>query len=150
MEGDQKRVQEAVQRKRNHDVAFQYDVELIKRVSKNCGSASVIDAPNYARAIKHWSKSRFYVMTVDNAAYCFGSFSNNHFRLAEIAVEKQYQKQGIGKLMLSIVMAECQRRGVHKITLRTSRAERAYKWYLNNGAQVVGINDDDYEMEFIL
>ena len=143
-------MQEVVQGTGNHNVSYEFDLDLIKRVAKNCGSAAVKSAPSYLSTLRYWSGDRFLCITVDGVSFLGGSFTKKHFRLAEIAVEMEQQKKGYGKLLLKLLQSECIKRNIHKITLRTAQAETAYQWYLNQGAQIVGLNKDDYEMEFIL
>lgn len=131
-------------------MSTEFDIELIKRVSKNCGSASVKTAPSYLSSLRYWSQEKFFGFTVDGVCFCFGSFAKKHFRLAEIAVEKGRQGEGYGTFMMNMLESECQKRGVHKITLRTSKEETAYRFYMKRGGQVVGEKNGDYEMEFIL
>lgn len=150
MERNTEGMQEIVQGERRYNVRYEFDPELVKRVSKKCGSAAVKSAPSFLSTLKHWSGKQFWGFTVDGVAFCYGAFAKKHFRLAEIAVEEEHQSAGYGRFMMSVLMAECAKRNIHRITLRTSMEETAYEWYLKQGAQIVGLNKNDYEMEFVI
>lgn len=141
-------MQSAVQRPWNYDVSFDFDQELIKRVSKNCESAMLKGALGYLGFIRYHSGDKFWGFSVDGTGFLYGTFAKTHFRLMELAVEKKNQGKGYGRLMLQILFDECIRRGVYSVTFRTSTSENAYSWYQKLGAVITGRIKDDYEMRF--
>lgn len=141
-------MQDTVQRPWNYHVSFDFDQELIKRVSKNCESAALKGALGYLGFIRYHSGDKFWGFSVDETGFLYGTFAKTHFRLMEIAVEKENQKKGYGSLMLSMLFEECVKRGVYTVTLRTSSKENAHLWYHSLGAEYAGTKGDDYEMRF--
>lgn len=143
-------MQDTVQGSWNYNVSFDFDTDLVKKISKTCGSKALKGADGYLSFLKYHSGEKFWGFSVDGVAFLYGTFAKKHFRLAEIAVEEGSQKKGYGSFMLSALFFECIKRGVYAVTLRTSQQEKAYLWYQNLGAKIVGVKDDDYEMRFDL
>lgn len=129
-------------------MSFDFDLDLIKRVSMGCGSEALKGASGYLSFIRYHSAEKFWGFSVDETAFLYGTFARKHFRLMEIAVEKESQGRGYGNFMLSVLFEECIKRGIYIVTLRTSQREEAYKWYQRLGAKIVGVKDRDYEMRF--
>lgn len=150
MERDTERMQETVQRSWNYNVKFDFNKDKIKKIAKACGSATLKKTFDYIFFLQYHCGNNFYGLTVDETAFLYGSFEKRHFRLAEIAVEEENQHKGYGSFMMSILFEECAKRGIHEITLRTSKSENAHLWYRKLGAEYVGIKDNDYEMRFII
>lgn len=148
MERNTKRMQEAVQRSWNYNVNFNFDADLVKHISKSCGSIALKDASGYLQFIKYHSGEKFWGFSVDEIGFLYGTFCKKHFRLMEIAVKKESQNKGYGSFMLSMLFEECAKRGINAITLRTSRDETAHLWYRKLGAEYVGTKENDYEMRF--
>ena len=88
-----------------------------------------------------------YCAIVDESAFIAGTFAKTHFRLAEVAVMAEKQGRGLGRFMINMIKSECAKRGIRKITLRTSKDETAYQFYQKIGGRVVGIKGNDYEVE---
>lgn len=148
MEGNQEGQEKAVPGTRNYRIG--YDEELIKRVGRNCGSDHAREAMAYIRTARWQSRNNFFCMTVDGVAFCTGTFGKEHFRLVEIAVQADCQHRGYGRGLLERLEAVCRQKGKKKVTLRTSKHEKAKEWWQSVGAQVIGENGDDYEMEILL
>ena len=144
-------MQETLQGKPSYAVKYDYDEAKIHEIAVNSGGETVKDAANYLRALKYWSKDRFFVMFVDDVAFAAGAFCREHFNLAEIAVKESQQKQGYGRFMLNRIKAECARRGVGKIKFLVNPNSPAFIWYLRNGAQATKRKSkNEYEMEIVL
>lgn len=143
-------MQETVQRTPNYDVNFDLNIDLIKEVSKKSESKAVKSAAAYFRFLKYHSPDKLWGFSVDDVAFLFGIFAKKHFRLAEIAVTSENQNKGYGSFMLAVLFGECAFRGVSVITFRTSQQESSWLWYKKQRAQVVGVKNNDYEMEFRL
>lgn len=141
-------VQDAVQAERHYYVKYDVDNNLVRKVSKACGANSLKNASSWLHFIKFRAKERFWAVSVDDVAFLFGSFSRNHFRLAELAVEKNNQRKGYGRFMLSLLFEECLKRNIYSVTFRTSMDEDAYLWYQRLGAKITGTKQNDYEMRF--
>lgn len=129
MERNKERMQEIVSGLWSYNVKYGLDENIVKVVSKNCGSKTLKETCEYFRRLKFYSKEKFWGLTVDGIAFMFGTFAKDHFRLAGIAVLSECQNLGYGKLMLSLLFQECINRGVYKITFRTPKSEKSYIWY---------------------
>ena len=127
---------------------YGYDQEIVKKVSKDCGSRTLKGASGYLSFLNYHSKDKFWGFTVDDVAFMYGTFAKKHFRLAEIAVHSNGQGKGYGTFMLSLLFQECIKRGIYRITFRTPKNEQSHKWYEKQGAVFVGEKGNDYEMRF--
>jgi GNAT superfamily N-acetyltransferase len=143
-------MQEIIHSNRRYHVITGYNAELIANVLKNCGSEATKATLNYVRAVKFYSGKNFYSISCENKGILIGNYTKTHFRLAELAVVKEEQGKGMGTALLNKLKADCIKRRILKITLRTSRNEDAYKWYQIQGGQITGVNGSDYEMEISL
>lgn len=141
-------MQEAVQRTGNYNVKYDFDYFLIKKIADNCGSKTVKNSIGYLSFIHYHTKNKFWCMIVDESAFIAGTFAKNHFRLIEIAVDKEKQNAGYGKFMLSELFQECISKNVYQVTFRTPMNESSHLWYEKLGAKKIGITKDDYEMRF--
>lgn len=143
-------MQETVQGTRNYIISNKFNEKQANEIGRNSGSASVAGAGTNLRFFAHWQPKGFFYLSCDDCAFIGGAFQKKHFRLVEFCVKKDCQKQGYGKFLLNELEKECYKRKVSKITLRTSRTEDARSWYERHGFQVVGIINNDWEMEKIL
>ena len=142
MEGSTARVQDIIQANGNNDV------KLAISITRRSGAPSK-DSAYLPRA--KWQAGKNFCMEIfGDYAFYAGVFAKKHFRLVEIAVDAEMQGKGIGRMMMRRLIQKCKARGLEKITLRTARADTAYKFYQKFGGKIVGVNGDDYEMEIHL
>lgn len=127
---------------------YDFDKDLIKHISKNCGSKVLKKSVGYLEFIRYHSPKKFFCIIVDNTGFLAGTFAKKHFRLIDIAVLKDMQGTGIGKIMLSLLFEECIKREIYAITFRTPMDENSHLWYEKLGAKKTGIKQNDYEMRF--
>lgn len=126
-----------------------YDDTAVKAICYNCDSPTAKQSYNYFRRMhfvtggKVWSK----VWSKKPVAFYYASRCRDHVRLIEIAVHKDYQGQGIGRMVLLDLLSATKRAGLHKLTFRTPINERAADFWLHMGATITGLKDEDYEME---
>ena len=128
-----------------------YNDAAVKDICYNCGSPIAKQSYNYFRRMhfvtggKVWSK----VWSKDGKpiAFYYASRCRDHVRLIEIAVRKEYQGQGIGKMILFDLLSAMKRAGLYKLTFRTPIAEEAQNFWLHVGAKIIDVKGEDYEME---
>lgn len=128
-------------------IIYEYDSEKIKDIVLNCNSPNVKKTYSYLSVVNFHSKNKFLCVIVDDCAFMAGTIAKKHFRLIEIAVKSDNQHQGYGNALLTLLKKICLERGLEKITLRTSRHEKAVKFFLRHKGKIVGVNGEDYEME---
>jgi ribosomal protein S18 acetylase RimI-like enzyme len=146
MEENQNRNEKTLQGKRNNLIIRKgFDKEKIEEIAKACGADSVKKSISYISA--PFLRSKLYCEVVDNVGFFAGSIGKKHFRLYELAVKKDFQHKGYGSILLGRIKKICREKNLEKITLRTSRDETAIKFYRRFGAKIVGIKDNDYEVE---
>ena len=130
----------------------QYSDKAVKEICYNCGSKTAKQSYNYFRRIhyvtggKVWSK----VWSKEPIAFYYASRCRDHVRLIEIAVRKEYQGQGIGKMVLFDLLSRMREAGLSKLTFRTPIAEEAQNFWLHMGGRIMDVKGDDYEMELTI
>lgn len=149
MERREKRLQDPLQKDGKSDVKFtqHYDLKVLTAIAKASGSTALIQESRYLRRAKFYAKGKFWCEILGDIAFYAGTIGKSHFRLIEIAVRKEYQGRGYGRRMMWRIFGLCRKRGLSKITLRTSREESAVDFYKKFGGIIVGQKDGDYEME---
>lgn len=127
-----------------------YDAKTISRIAKASGAYSVKEAATYLRVPCYRAGGRFLCEVIDDVAFYAGSFGKTHFRLYEMAVIEDKQREGYGTFMIMRIKQLCQKKGIPKITLRTSKEETAIDFYRRQGGKIVGEKDNDWEVEILL
>lgn len=128
-----------------------YDDAAVKDICYNCGSQTAkksynfFKRMNYVTGGKVWSK----VWSKDGkpVAFYYASRCKDHVRLIEIAVKKDYQKQGLGRKLCSRLLSQMKENGIDTLTFRTPINEEAQFFWLKMGAKIVDVKGTDYEME---
>ena len=127
-----------------------YDENLIKDISRNCGSRSIREGFAFYRTLRHFSPDKFWYDYEGDKGYYVATRAKNHARLVGIAVRSEYQGQGIGRMLFRKLVLRCKQAGLSKVTFRTSMYEDAQNFYAKMGCVVTGLKDNDIEMEFII
>lgn len=83
----------------------------------------------------------------DDVGFFAGTMCRKHFRLYELAVKEGAHGGGYGTAMIMRIKQLCQKHGAEKITLRTSKDESAIEFYKKIGGTIVGVKDNDFEVE---
>ena len=132
------------------NISTKFNQEAIKEIAKKSGSKAVKDSISYITAPFICGSKGFYTEIIDNVAFFAGNITKKHFRLYEIAVIEDKQKEGYGSFMIMRIKQLCQKKGIPKITLRTSKDETAIDFYRKQGGRIVGEKDNDWEVEILL
>lgn len=131
-----------------------YNDKAVKEICYNCGSKVAKQSYNYFRRINYVSKGKVWskVWSVGDTpvAFYYATRCRDHCRLIEIAVRKEYQGQGLGKLVLFRLLSQMKENGLTKLTFRTPIAEDAQNFWLHIGARIVDVKGSDYEMELTI
>lgn len=127
-----------------------YNNEIAKDICYNCDSEVSKRSYNYFRTALHYNADKVQSEIYDGKALYFATFGKKHARLIEIAVRKEYQGQGVGKLVLFRLLSQMKLHGLYKLTFRTPIVERAQNFWLHIGARITDIKENDYEMELTI
>lgn len=127
-----------------------YDENLIKEISRNCGSKSILEGFAYYRSMRHFHPETFWYDFHERKGYCVAYKGKKHARLIGIAVRSDCQGQGIGRRLFLRLISRAKQAGLSKVTFRTSIFEEAQHFYAKMGCNVVGLKDNDFEMEYII
>lgn len=132
---------------------YNQDKKLIelKKINDKCGSKKLKKTFEYLRLIfYHSPKEKIISEIIPNVAYYVATINQKNIRLIDIAVNKEYQKRGIGKFLLNRIKQVAKYKGLNKITLRTSMEEKAFLFWLSQGFIETGVSEEDIEMELTL
>lgn len=132
------------------NVNKEFDSKIINNIARNCGEKSVEKSIDYLRIPFYRNKESFKCEIIDDVAFFAGTMCKKHFRLYEMAVLKEFQGKGYGRIMILRIKKICTKYNVDKITLRTSKSGNALGFYLKNNATIVGEKDNDWEVEIKL
>lgn len=73
----------------------------------------------------------------------------NTVRSVFTVVRQDRQKEGIGNILHRRRLRRCMEAGISTLRMRTSQNERAIDyWTQKQGATIVGLNGNDFELEF--
>ena len=152
MEGRTQRIDKNLSNQRGDfmKISYGYDRSKIKEIVSRCGSKNVKTTYSYLDVLNFYSKNKFFCAIIDDCCFFAGSFGKGHFRLVEMAVIEEQQKMGYGKAMMILMKQICRNKGAEKITLRTSKNEKAINFFKKQNAKVIGEIKNDYEMEIKL
>lgn len=129
---------------------MEFNDALARDIGKSCGSKSIQNGYNFYRRLKFLNPDGFWFDFYGNDAYYVASKGKNAVRLVGIAVRSDCQKKGIGRMMFYRLVRRAKEAGISRITFRTSIYEDAQRFYARLGCAVVGLKDDDFEMEYTI
>lgn len=128
-----------------------YIDSAVKVICYSCGSPTARQSYNYFRRIAYVAKDKVWskVWSKDNTpmAFYYATKCRDHVRLIEIAVHKDYQRQGLGRKLLYRLLSEMRDNGFRRLTFRTPQNEDAQYFWSKMGARIIDIKGGDYEME---
>ena len=126
------------------------DDKVLKDICSNCGSLSIKKTYPYFRRMMYNSSATFWCEVLDDKAFYVANKARNHVRLIAIAVKSEYQKQGIGEKVLFRLLHRVSSSGLDTLTFRTSMHENGQYFWLKQGAKIMDVNGEDYEMQIKL
>ena len=122
----------------------------IKKICDTCGNDTVKKCFGFFRAMDYRNKDKYLSYVFDEKAFYVAMEGKDHIRLIVIAVDKESQGRGLGKMALNHLKQLARLKGKHKITLKTEMDKPAFEWWLKQGARVVKKNNSEVEMEIVL
>ena len=142
-----------------------YNDSKVKEICYNCNSKTAKASYNYFRRIAYVSAPLHHLPLLDSAkgaykvwckvwckgdkpvAFFYAVRCRDHVRLIEIAVHRDYQRQGIGRMALYDLLTAMKSVGLNTLTFRTPMNEDAQHFWLKIGASIVDVKDNDYVMQ---
>ena len=124
------------------------DDKLLKDICHNCGSEAMKGAYNYFRCAKFYSK--WWCEIYDDKGFYFATVARNHARLIAIAVRNEHKGQGLGREILYRLLRRLSGAGLDTLTFRTPMNEEAQYFWLKQGAKIMDVKGNDYEMQIKL
>lgn len=121
------------------------DDKLLKDISYNCGSASVKSTYPFFRRAMYYGK--WWCELYGDKGFYFATVARNHIRLIAIAVRKEYRGQGLGRKILFRLLQRLSGAGLDTLTFRTPMNEEAQHFWLKQGAKIMDVKGNDYEMQ---
>lgn len=125
-----------------------YNGKLIHDICYNCGSVSVKNAYPYFRRMLYNSPDTFWCEVLDDGkAFYIANKAKQHVRLIAIAVKQDYQGKRFGEEALFRLLSRVTQAGLDTLTFRTSQHESAQYFWLKQGAKIMDVKGEDYEMQ---
>ena len=120
----------------------------LKSICKRCGSDALKKTFEYLRILFYFTNPEKVISEyIPDIAYYVATISKQHIRIVDIGVVENFQHKGIGKTLIDRIIEQANHLRIDKITLRTSSHETAFMFYQKMGFNVVGMKEDDLEME---
>ncbi len=126
------------------------DDKVLKDICYHCGSESIKNTYPFFRRMIYYSPDKCWCEVLDDKAFYFANRAKDHVRLIAIAVKEEYQHQNIGKEVLYRLLQRLSSAGLDTLTLRTSMHENAQYFWLKQGARIMDVKGEDYEMQIKL
>lgn len=121
------------------------DDKVLKDICYNCGSASVKSTYPFFRRAMYYGK--WWCELYGDKGFYFATVARNHIRLIAIAVRKEHRGQGLGKKILFRLLQRLSVAGLDTLTFRTPMNEEAQHFWLKQGAKIMDVKGNDYEMQ---
>lgn len=126
-------------------------IKAVDAICRNCGDKTMSASAAYFRKALYVSQpGKFWFGIFGDKGFYYGNVGNNHFRLVALAVALEFQGEGYGFMILCRLIQRCEEQGLREITFRTHKCGKALNWWRKQGAEVVGVKGDDYEMRLIV
>lgn len=122
---------------------------VCKDIIDNCGAPSLKKDFSYMDRMLRMSPSgkMIFKTYANDTAFVVAYIGRAHLRIFGLAVKRNAQRRGIGKMILRDVFAFAKSRGLQRVTLRANIAERADVYYETQFAFIRdGRKGNDYEM----
>lgn len=124
------------------------DDKCIKDICYNCGSKSLkATYPFFRRAMYLSKMGGVWCELFGDQSFYFATVARTHIRLIGIAVKDDCKGQGLGKAALYRLLQRMAAVGIDTLTFRTSMHEDAQHFWLKQGAMIMDVKGDDYEMQ---
>ena len=126
------------------------DVALLERICRESGSESVKRGAAFIRTALWHTKDapdRLWCEILNDAAFYLCTRCRGHVRGIDTVVMERYHGRGWGKALNDRRLARMKAAGIPLFRFRTNRDNSALGFWLKQGAQIVDVNGDDYEME---
>lgn len=126
------------------------DVKLLERLCKESGSASVAKEAAYIRRAIWLTKDKpqnLWCEIYDNLGFYMCTQCKSHVRGILTVVHKEHQGKGLGKIINDRRLQRMYKEGIDTFKFRTNINEKAIDFWVRQGAKIVGLKGNDYEME---
>lgn len=123
------------------------DTKVLAEIARKSGSERVKKTANYLRAANYYYPKTFYAERFGDCAFYAVNIAKKHLTIIELAVLEGEHGKGIGRKLVNRIKYLCRGKGIDKIRLRTAINETAIEFWLRQGAEIVGLNGEDYELE---
>ena len=126
------------------------DIRLLERICRESGSESVRRHAAFLRTAVWQTKDRpdrLWCEILNDAAFYMCVRCRGHVRGVDTVVMERYHGRGWGRALHARRVARMVAAGIPLFRFRTNRDNSALGFWLKQGARIVDVNGDDYEME---
>lgn len=124
------------------------DIKLLESLVRDSGSKSCAkERAIMRRTIFYTKPENLWCEIYNEVAFYMCIRCKKHIRGVFTIVRKDYHGKGLGKLINDRRLQRMYYAGIDTFTFRTNRNEPAINFWLKQGARIVDIKGNDYEME---
>ena len=126
------------------------DIRLLEDICRKSGSPSVAKERAYIRRAIYLTKDKpdnLWCYIYNDCAFYMCTRCSKHIRGILTVVREDMHRKGLGKLINNHRLRKMKQTGVDTFKFRTNQNEDALKFWLAQGATIVGVNGNDFEME---
>lgn len=132
------------------NINSQQDILFVENLIKQSGSKSCAREAAYVRRLiwqcgKHPEKLLCEI--VDECAFYMMTLTKKYARGAFTIVKEDMHGKGYGKMLNQRRFIRMKQLGLNTFKFRTNMAEPAFLFWQKQGAKIVGVHNDDFEME---
>lgn len=126
------------------------DIRLLEDICRKSGSPSVAKERTYTSRAIYLTKDKpdnLWCYIYNDCAFYMCTRCSKHIRLIFTVVREDMHRKGLGKLINNHMLRKMKQAGIDTVTFRTNQNEDALKFWLAQGATIVGVNGNDFEMK---
>ena len=126
------------------------DIRLLESICRNSGSPSVKKEAAYIRRAIYLTKDKpqnLWCWIYNDCAFYMCTRCKKHIRGILTVVRADMHRKGLGRLVNNHRLVMMTRAGIDTFKFRTNQNEEAVKFWTAQGARIVDVNGNDYEME---
>jgi|UniRef100_UPI004025BA4F GNAT superfamily N-acetyltransferase len=119
----------------------EWNEERLKDIARRSGVSQTLADVSYGRFVFHHSPSKLFCRWFNGGAFLIAVKNKWAFRIIGIACVKEWQRKGVGSLLLSVAIDEARKCGYKLIE---TRSKEGAEFYCRKGFDVVGMKGGDY------
>ncbi len=120
-----------------------WDEERCKAVARKSGVKQTEKDVSFGRFLYHHNPKKLYILRNDYS-FLIANKGKKVLRIVGIAITEEYQRKGIGSILLNKAICDAKEMGMESVT---TRSKEGASFYIKAGFDIVGCKGDDYLLE---